>query len=99
MKKIDYIPEYYESNIEDGTLCIGDATNTIYYPVPELDGEFLVSTNGDPFTQYDLEEADNPEAEQELELIRKLIASGAGEDCNDEDADYIKSWLQAWGII
>ena len=98
MKKIDYIPEWYESSIEDDPMRNRDAINTIYYPIPEIDGEFLVSTNGDPYTQYDLEEADTPETEQELEQIRKLIASGAGEDCNDEDADYIESWLQAWGI-
>lgn len=98
MKKIDYIPEYYDSSIADDPLHNRELINTIYYPVPELYGEFLVSTNGNPFTQNDLEDADDPEAEQELKQIRKLIASGAGEDCNDEDADYIKSWLQAWGI-
>lgn len=86
------------NNGEYATNVIGQdvEANPLYIGVEEIDGEFLLATNGDPLTLTGLEDAD---CEAEIEDINRIIADPATpwEECDEEDEEYVRGWLEAWG--
>lgn len=75
----------------------------LYVGIEELYGGWMLETGGDPVTLNDLEDAihDAPECEEEIEEINRVIADPRTywEPCEEEDIEYIKDWLEAWGIV
>lgn len=70
----------------------------LYYGIPELYGEFLVTSCGDPLTLSTLEDTG---CEEEIANIKAIIENPltGWEDCNESDVEYVQGWLSDWGII
>lgn len=75
-------------------------TDVLYVGIPEIYGEFLLTTNGNPITLNDLEDVNNEEADSLISEIMGIISdtSTPWEACGDEDEEYVSGWLEAWGI-
>ena len=75
---------------------------TLYMGIDRIYGGWLLTTEGDPITAYDLEEAaaDNPEMEDDIDRIYQMIGDPRNlwEECDENDAAYIEEWLDIWGI-
>ena len=75
---------------------------TLYNGISRIWGGWIMTTEGDPITAYDLEEAvaDNPEMEEDIDQIYQMIGDPRleWEECDDEDFKYIDEWLEIWGI-
>ena len=80
------------------TIIYGESeNNTLYFGIPEVYGEFILTTGGDPTCLNELEDAD---AEETICAISDLLNDPATpwEDCTDEDIEYVAEWLNVWGI-
>lgn len=105
MKKATYIPAYYDDPTIP-TLLPSDATKTIFYPVPTVDGGVIISDGSGSgcSTICELEDYanDHPDCaadlEAEIEQIKAIIAAGEGEECEPEDLEYVNEWLTIWGL-
>lgn len=75
---------------------------TLYNGISRIWGGWMMTTEGDPITAYDLEEAvaDNPEMEDDIDRIYQMIGGPCleWEECSDEDYKYVEEWLKIWGI-
>ena len=74
--------------------------NTLYTEISAIYGGWLLTTDGDPTTLNELEDANNDAADQEIAEINAILAdpSTVWEEVNEEDAEYINGWLDTWGI-
>ena len=80
------------------TIIYGEIeNNTLYFGIPEVDGEFILTTSGDPTCLNELEDAN---ADETICAINDLLNDPATplEDCTAEDAEYVAEWLNVWGI-
>lgn len=71
---------------------------TLYYVgISRLYGGWMLTTEGDPVTRNDMEEADDFE---HIGCINRLMKSSdtVWEDCTDEDKAYVEEWLEIWGV-
>ena len=73
---------------------------TLYTEIGAIYGGWLLTTEGDPTTLNELEDANNAAADQEIALISAIISDPATvwEECGEEDLEYINGWIEAWGI-
>ena len=78
-------------------ICGEIENNTLYFGIPEVDGEFILTTSGDPTCLNELEDAN---ADETICAINDLLNDPATpwEDCTTEDAEYVAEWLNVWGI-
>lgn len=74
--------------------------NTLYTGISRIYGGWLLTTEGDPTTLNELEDANNDATDQEIAEINEILAdpSTVWEEVNEEDAEYINGWLDTWGI-
>ena len=80
------------------TIIYGEIeNNTLYFGIPEVDGEFILTTSGDPTCLNELEDAN---ADETICAINDLLNDPATpwEDCTAEDAEYVAEWLNVLGI-
>ena len=80
------------------TIIYGEIeNNTLYFEITEVDGEFILTTSGDPTCLNELEDAN---ADETICAINDLLNDPATpwEDCTAEDAEYVAEWLNVWGI-
>lgn len=80
------------------TICgTSKVWETIYFEIEPLSGGFLATTEGDPITLNELEDAG---AEEEIMRIENAIAnchiSGA-ENPTKADFEYVNGWLLTYG--
>lgn len=75
---------------------------TLYNGISRIWGGWMLTTEGDPITVNDLEEAvaNNPAVEEEVKQLYKEIGDPhlEWEKCDEEDVTYIEGWLETWGI-
>ena len=77
------------------TYSVNGTTQTIYYGIERVYGGWIATTEGNPATLNELEDAG---AEGEIARINSLIAENEGEEITEEDTEYINEWLEIWGI-
>lgn len=83
----------------------GDATYTLYFGIDTLEGGWMITSEGDPYTAYDFDSVIDDEkefwqaAKREKEAIEAIIADPRTplEEITDEDIEYVNEWLGIWG--
>ena len=72
----------------------------LYTGIDRIYGGWLLTTEGDPTTLNELEDANNDASDREISKINETLTdpSTAWEECDEEDLEYINGWLEAWGI-
>ncbi len=81
------------------TTIYGEIENTtLYFGIPELYGEFLLTTCGDPTCLNELEDAND---EDTICIVNDLLndPSTTWEPCTEEDEEYVNDRLRIWGCI
>lgn len=76
------------------TYSVNGETQSIYSGVERVYGGWIATTEGNPVTLNELEDAG---AEGEIARIDSLIEENYGEDLTAEDIEYINEWLEIWG--
>lgn len=76
------------------TYSVNGTTQTIYSGIERVYGGWIATTEGNPVTLNELEDAG---AEGEIARIDSLIKENYGEDLTAEDIEYINEWLDIWG--
>ena len=76
------------------TYSVNGTTQTIYSGIERVYGGWIATTEGNPVTLNELEDAG---AEGEIASIDSLIKENYGEDLTAEDIEYINEWLDIWG--
>lgn len=106
--ELNNVKKVYVIFAEDGsTVSLDDYSGAprfaLYNGVPELDGGWMMETNGDPVAENGL--TDTPASMDdccatELSSIRTILSDPLApwESANAEDVAYISDWLKAWGI-
>ena len=67
----------------------------IYTGIELVYGGWIATTEGNPTCLNELEESS---AEDEINKINDLIATGEAEDLTDSDIEYINSTMKTWGL-
>lgn len=99
MKKV------YVQFSDDGHIILdrfdGNQKFALYVGIEQIDGNWLLETNGDPITIVDMEGAQDEECDASIESIRNIISDPTTpwEACNEEDAEYVLDTLSAWGML
>lgn len=97
MKKtfVCYINGKYTTNY----IGQGEEVQTLYAGVhPNLYGNFLVTSGGDPVTLNELEGGEACGAA--IDSIQWIMADPTTDwrECNAADQEYVREWLSIWGI-
>lgn len=73
---------------------------TLYNGISRIWGGWLLTTEGDPTALNELEDAQNADADREIEEINAIISdpSTHWEECDAESAEYVLKWINIWGI-
>ena len=87
------------------TYYLDGTTQRIYSGIERVYGGWIATTEGNPITLNDLEDAQSyaetdleyAEIEEEISLINSLIEENEGEELTEEDIEYINEWLEIWG--
>lgn len=82
-----------------------DATYTLYFGIDTLEGDWMITTEGDPRTAYDFDAVIDDEkefwqaAKKEKEAIEAIISDPRTplEEITSEDIEYVNEWLDIWG--
>lgn len=88
----------------DGNIILdrfdGNQKFTLYVGIEQIEGNWLLETNGYPITIVDLEEDLDEECEAKIESIQHIISDPTTpwEPCDEEDEAYVSEWLSIWGI-
>lgn len=99
MKKV------YVQFSDDGHIILdrfdGNQKFALYVGIEQIEGNWLLETNGDPITIVDMEGAQDEECDASIESIRHIISDPTTpwEACNEEDAEYVLDTLSAWGML
>ena len=74
----------------------------LYLGIPEISGEWLMTTPGDPITTEDADDHAIAVAEAfvngDTAATNRLVHIWEEETVNDSDLEYIQDTLEAWGI-
>lgn len=98
MKKV------YVQFSDDGNIILdrfdGNQNFALYVGIEQIEGNWLLETNGGPITIVDMEEDWYEECEAKIESIQEIITdpSTPWEPCDEEDEAYVSEWLSIWGI-
>ena len=98
MKKV------YVQFSDDGHIILdrfdGNQSFPLYVGIEQIEGNWLLETNGNPITIVDLEEELDEECEANIESIQHIISDPTTpwEPCDEEDEAYVSEWLSIWGI-
>lgn len=70
----------------------------LYANIEGVYGEWIIESGGDALTLNDYEDA---QADGEIDEIDEILSceSTVWEECDEEDLEYIRDWLETWGII
>lgn len=73
---------------------------TLYTGIDAIYGGWLMTTEGDPTTLNELEDANNDASDREIAEINEILTdpSTAWEECDEDDISYVEEWLNVWGI-
>ena len=82
------------------TYIYNGERQTLYVGIPEIYGEFILTTSGDPTCLNELEDSNNDTCDAMIAGIRETIndPETSWERCNDKDKEYVSEWLKIWGI-
>lgn len=69
---------------------------TLYCGIEEIEGEWLLTTGGDPITKVTCEEADDTDT---IDMVDFKIENATWEECDEDDIAYINEWLDIWGLV
>ena len=74
--------------------------DTLYFGMPSVYGEFILTTNGNPTSLNELEDANDEDCDALIEEINAIIndPSTPWEACDEEDEAYVAEWLSIWGL-
>lgn len=76
------------------TYSVNGTTQTIYSDIDRVYGGWIATTEGNPVTLNELEDAG---AEEEIARIDSLIDENDGEELTTDDIEYLNEWLEIWG--
>ena len=95
MKKT-YVEFADDGKITAHALLSGKESFALYAGIDAVYGGWVLTSNGDPCTLNELENADS---EEMIQSVNALLADPEiWEPCDDEDEAYISEWLGIWGI-
>lgn len=76
------------------TYSVNGTAQNIYSGIERVYGGWIATTEGNPVTLNELEDAG---AEEEIARIDSLIEENDGEELTAADIEYIDDWLKIWG--
>lgn len=79
----------------------------LYFGIDELEGGWMTTTCGNPSTYHEYDEALN-DYDEESDEYKELVSfiewadgvqvAGIGDECDENDIEYVNEWLEIWGI-
>ena len=98
MKKVSI--QYTDEGDIELSRFDGRQSFALYAGIAQVDGGWLLETNGYPLCLGSLEDEQSDDADARIDSVRDILSdpSTPWEECSEDDKEYIYDILRDWGI-